>query len=185
MSPYAGLAYANGYFYGTTSTGGSTNNGTVFRVTSSGTENVLHSFLGSDGSLPESAVLEVNGTLYGMTLQGGSTGDGTVFKISASGTGFKVLHNFSGKPDGRGPQYDSFIDVNGALYGVTAHGGTSDDGTVFKISTTGTETVLYSFQNSNDGRTPFGALLNVNGTLFGTASGGGLHFRGTVYSIHS
>ena len=112
--PYAGLIDVNGTLYGTTSQGGgsgcattiTSGCGTVFSITPSGQETVLHAFTGgSDGANPKAALIDVNGTLYGTTFHGGDTkckGCGTVFSITPSGVE-KVLHSFSGPPDVRGP----------------------------------------------------------------------------------
>jgi uncharacterized repeat protein (TIGR03803 family) len=182
--PSAGLTYVKGSFYGTACCGGSANDGILFKVTSSGSEKVLHVFTGKDGSTPSSTLLSLNGTLYGMTRSGGASNNGTVFKIGASGSGFKVLHDFKGKPDGASPTYSELTDLNGSLFGVTADGGSSDDGTIFKITTTGKETVLYSFKGgSSDGRNPDGPLLYLKGVFFGTTTQGGSSGDGTVFSF--
>jgi uncharacterized repeat protein (TIGR03803 family) len=130
--PLAGLVALNGTLYGTTWVGGATGAGTVFSVTPSGTETVLHSFgTGSDGINPESGLIAVNGALYGTTGFGGSHGSGTVFEITPSGTE-TILYNFSG-PDGAQPSAD-LIAVHGTLYGTTLGGGSSGDGTVFALA---------------------------------------------------
>jgi uncharacterized repeat protein (TIGR03803 family) len=183
--PQAGLTDVKGSFYGTTCCGGSANDGTVFKVTTTGSEKVLHVFTGKDGCAPSSTLLNAGGTLYGETSScGGSNRGGTIFKISSSGSGFKVLHTFKGKPDAAGPGYTGLTAFNGALYGVTSGGGSSDNGAVFRITTTGKETVLYSFKGgSSDGRQPQGVLLNVKGVMFGSTSQGGSSDDGTVYWI--
>jgi uncharacterized repeat protein (TIGR03803 family) len=95
-----------------------------------------------------------------------------------------VLHSFKGKPDGATPTYTELTDVNGTLYGVTANGGKADYGTIYKMTTAGKETVLYSFKGNNDGRNPDAGLLYLKGLLYGTATqGGGSFDDGTVYSI--
>jgi uncharacterized repeat protein (TIGR03803 family) len=182
--PSAGLTYVKGAFYGTACCGGSANEGVVFRVTPSGSEKVLHVFTRTDGSSPASTLLYLKGALYGTTTSGGSKNAGTVFKISPSGSGFKVLYTFKGEPDGANPSYTEFTDVGGTLYGVTSNGGATDNGAIYKITTVGKETVLYSFKGgSSDGRNPAGALLAVKGTLFGTTTQGGSSDDGTVFSI--
>jgi uncharacterized repeat protein (TIGR03803 family) len=109
--PAAGLAYVNGTLYGTTVHGGSSNPqspnlglGTVFAVSKSGTERVLHSFTGRpDGAYPYAGLISVNGTLYGTTSGGGANGYGTVFAVSTSGAE-RVLYSFKGGTDGANPQ---------------------------------------------------------------------------------
>jgi uncharacterized repeat protein (TIGR03803 family) len=79
--------------------------------------------------------------------------------------------------------------VNGMLYGTTLRGGSYGDGTVYSISTAGTEQVLHSFGKGTDGRSPQASLIAVNGTLYGTTSRGGAHASnadisgGTVFSV--
>jgi uncharacterized repeat protein (TIGR03803 family) len=133
-APYAGLINVNGTLYGTTVQGGAyctLGCGTVFSITTSGTETVLHSFGPGDGEYPYAGLIDVNGTLYGTTLEGGA-GAGTIFSITPSGTE-KVLYGFAGEPNGFEP-YAGLINVKGTLYGTTAAGGVDGDGTVFSLS---------------------------------------------------
>ena len=194
--PQASLINVNGTLYGTTFFGGAygstRRDGTVFSITTAGKEHVLHSFgNGSDGAYPYASLINVKGTLYGTTSGGGSTscnpsGCGTVFSITTDGTEH-VLHNFGGDSDGQNPQAN-LINVNGTLYGTTYVGGTDcmpseQCGTVFSITTGGTEHVLHSFGEKTDGAGPEAGLINVKGTLYGTTFGGGGHGEGTVFSI--
>jgi uncharacterized repeat protein (TIGR03803 family) len=187
-SPYASLVYVNGALVGTTYGGGSAKDGTVYRITPSGKQMVLHSFRGGvDGALPESSVLNVSGTLYGTTVNGGGPGDeGIVFALPASG-GERILHRFTGGSDGANP-YAGLVQFNGALYGTTATGGKHSGGTVFEISPSGDEQIVYNFGSTGtDGTTPVARLLNVGGTLYGTTSYGGGHCGsfgcGTVFKL--
>jgi uncharacterized repeat protein (TIGR03803 family) len=208
--PYAPLIDINGTLYGTTVGGGKGGGicgevgcGTVFSVTSSGVESVLHSFSGgADGAGPM-GLINIGGTLYGTTSGGGGTGCGgngcgTVFTITTTGAE-SVLYAFKGSPkDGQGPTA-ALINVGGDLYGTTYHGGTKSRiceavvvgcGTIFKMTTSGAERVLHFFKGfPEDGQWPVGALLNVDGVLYGTTLEGGLAKNcsrrgcGTVYSI--
>jgi uncharacterized repeat protein (TIGR03803 family) len=188
--PQAGLIDVNGTLYGTTVEGGPSGYGTVYSISPTGTENVLHSFTGSpDGAAPEAELVDVNGTLYGTTFYGG-VGAGTVYSISPSGVE-QVVYSFHGGSDGYSPQSE-LINVNGTLYGTTDGGGVSGCycGTVFSLTTKGKHTVLHDFGPSlvSDGSVPRSGLIAVNGTLYGTtAYGGGTGCGGvgcgTVYSI--
>ncbi len=196
-NPYATLIYVGGTLYGTTDAGGSQGYGTVFSVTPGGTEKVLYSFGGgTDGKYPQAGLVDVGGTLYGTTTLGGaytctlSCGiGGTVFSITRGGTE-KVLHNFSGYSDGSTP-YAGLINVKRMLYGTTEGGGTPicysgsnpGCGTVFSITTAGTERVLHDFSASPDGAYPAAGLIDLKGVLYGTTRGGGMHGVGTVFSI--
>jgi uncharacterized repeat protein (TIGR03803 family) len=96
---------------------------------------------------------------------------------------YHIIHPFGRLTgDGTKPAAD-LIDVKGTLYGTTVKGGSHNEGTVFSITTSGEETVLYSFGGPNDGRWPVAALLDVNGTLYGTTSAGGALGYGTVFKI--
>ena len=185
--PSAGLTNVNGTLYGTTEGGGAARSGTVFAITTSGTEKVLYSFSyerSGDGSGPVASLTNVNGTLYGTTASGGEDGVGTVFAITTSGAE-TVLHSFGGSGDGAVPAAN-LINVNGTLYGTTVLGGTSNYGTVFSITTSGNEAVLHSFKGrSADGAHPRASLLNFNGTLVGTTAGKGAGDDGTVFAIRT
>jgi uncharacterized repeat protein (TIGR03803 family) len=177
-SPYAGLVSVKGALYGTTTDGGASGDGTVFRITTSGEESVIHAFTGgSDGANPYGGLIDVNGTLYGTTLSAGgsgcySTGCGTVFKITTSGKESVVYSFKGGAGDGAFPQA-GLIDVNGTLFGTTTEGGTKNYGTVFKVTTSGKESLLHSFAGGTDGVTPLAGVTNLKGTLYGTTELGG------------
>ncbi len=192
-APEASLLNVNGTLYGTTETGGQYGSatafyGTVFSITLSGKEKVLHSFgNGTDGKTPEASLLNVKGTLYGTTQNGGQYGHyGTVLSITPSGNE-KVLHSFGNGNDGRSP-YASLIDVNRTLYGTTTQGGQYAVGTVFGITPSGKDKVLHSFGNGHDGSGPLASLTAVSGTLYGTTTAGGQYGTkyvsyGTVFSL--
>jgi uncharacterized repeat protein (TIGR03803 family) len=197
--PYAGLLAENGQFYGTTEGGGSSNNGTVFRISPSGTKTILYNFQGGgDASDPAAGLIAgPGGVLYGDTLAGGGSGAcasgpgcGTVYELVPSGSGYaeKVIYAFQGGSDGAFPGGDLLLDQSGALYGTTLTGGgnapcsdppsyTTGCGTVFKLtpSSSGfTESILHSFQDGNDGGNPRAALIaDSTGALYGTTQYGG------------
>jgi uncharacterized repeat protein (TIGR03803 family) len=119
-------------FYGTASSGGSDNDGTVFKVTSSGVFTVVHNFTGTDGQYPAGALIQAtDGNFYGTTAYGGASGAGTVFRMTAAGT-VTTLHSFD-TTDGSGP-FELMQYTNGKLYGITGNGGTSGDGTIFSLA---------------------------------------------------
>ena len=181
VNPSAGLLRdVQGNFYGTTSGGGvssaaCSNNfcGVVFKIDSAGNETVLYSFNGQpDGSNPQAHVIQdAAGNLYGTTCGGGTTGNGTIFKIDGSGKEV-VLYSFAGQPDGSCPSAGIVLDPAGNLYGTTQVGGTSNDGTIFKLDTSSTETVLHSFNALVDGKFPQDLLRDNAGNLYGAANRG-------------
>lgn len=186
--PSASLIDDDGTLYGTTYSGGAHDEGTVFTLTTSGTEHVLHDFKGgSDGALPLAGLTKAHAVFYGTTVNGGGpSGEGIVFKITSSGTE-RVIHRFGVAGDGANP-YARLIDVNGTLYGTTSGGGASSAGTVFTVKGSGKERVLYSFNSADgDGSTPVAGLINVKGKLYGTTQYGGAHCAtegcGAVFSI--
>lgn len=175
---------AAGNLYGTTSSGGS-GVGVVFKLDTSNHESVLHTFAGPDGAVPHgSLVLDSFGNLYGTTSSGGAFDLGTVFKIDTSGTE-SVLHSFAGNPDGARPYAGLAMDSSGNLYGTTEHGGSSGFGTIFKIDTVGSESVVHSFTGgSKDGADPKARLtLDTAGNLYGTTLNGGSDGYGTVFEL--
>jgi uncharacterized repeat protein (TIGR03803 family) len=183
---------ANGVvLYGTTSSGGTFNNGVVFKInTKTGTETVLHSFAGgTDGAIPQgSLVWEKGGHIYGTTTAGGASGFGTVFEVTAEKE--TVLYSFAGGKDGADPAAGLVLDATGNLYGTTSQGGSSGNGTVFELAapkTQGgnwTESVLYSFGKGKDGSVPVGGVsLDTAGNLYGTTSAGGTYGNGTVFQL--
>ena len=186
--PDAGLTNLQGTLYGTTAYGGSNRCegagcGTVYKITTSGTETVLYSFGGSDGAHPHAGLTNLDGTLvfYGTTHGGGTSDNGTVFGITTSGFE-KVLYNFGGGSDGANPSADLTI-VDSLMYGTTTGGGAHGNGTVFAVLKDGTEFVLHSFAGKPDGSSPYASLTNVDGTLYGTTLLGGEKGFGTVFSF--
>lgn len=180
------LLNVNGTLYGTTVNGGAHSKGTVFAITTSGSESVVYSFSGADGAYPKATLIDVNGTLYGTTTEGGTYcgskgGCGTVFSLTPSGTE-RVVYDFQGGvDDGRFPTQEALLDLNGTLYGMTKRGGKYDAGTLFSIGPTGKEAIFHSFGGKYDGVYPYGGLLHVNGAFYGTTSNGGSVSCGVRY----
>jgi uncharacterized repeat protein (TIGR03803 family) len=181
-----------GNLYGTTLAGGPLNLGTVFEVDTGGAATVLHAFLGgSDGAYPAAGlILDKAGNLYGTTSLGGVHNAGTVFKLKKSGKEI-VLHSFAG-PDGANPYASLIRDAKGNLYGTTEFGGHSNQcagtqtgcGVVFKLASTGRETVLYAFTGGADGSRPQAGLVRDNkGNLYGTTVAGGTSGAGAVFKL--
>lgn len=154
---------------------------------------IVYSFKGGDdGKSPQAAVRIFGGTLYGTTAEGGSqsgcngSGCGTVFSVTPTGKE-AVLYGFKGgATDGQGP-LAPLISVKGVLYGTTYGGGhdSCDEpcGTVFSVTTSGSEKVRHFFDfDDGAGGQPADGLLDVGGTLFGTVSGGQF-YCGAIFHI--
>jgi uncharacterized repeat protein (TIGR03803 family) len=141
----------------------------------------------TNGASPVAGLVEVNGTFYGTTSEGGDQcGCGTIYSVTSAGVE-TALYHFAGGSDGAHP-FAGLINVNGTLYGTTSEGGGSGCGgsgcgTIYSVTTSGVETVLYRFAGGSDGEGPSAGLIDVNGTLYGTTVFGGPGGRGTVYSV--
>jgi uncharacterized repeat protein (TIGR03803 family) len=202
---------SDGNFYGTTFTGGialagcrggaATTNpfyvgcGTVFKITPTGEETVLHLFAAApaDGANPEVLIQGNDGNFYGTTASGGANNLGTVFKLTPGGVE-TILYAFSGTsyagPDGANPVGQLVQGSDGNFYGVTELGGLSSPvvnntttcGTVFKVTPEGIETILHRFSGP-DGQYPEAGLIQgSDGNFYGTTSGNNTS-SGTVFRV--
>jgi uncharacterized repeat protein (TIGR03803 family) len=189
-APWSTLIQAtDGNFYGTTSTGGTNDYGTVFTITPSGTLITLHSFQPSDGVYPDAGLVQGrDGNFYGTTFEGGAgcVNCGTVFKITPSGN-LTVLYSFQ-STDGFRPQAALVQASDGNFYGTTTEGGIGNCvdgcGTVFKITPDGTLTYLHRFAGPDGGDPIAGLIQASDGSLYGTTEDGGQFFHfGTVFRL--
>jgi uncharacterized repeat protein (TIGR03803 family) len=195
-TPIAGLVVdAAGNIYGTTELGGGKGGsgcaglgcGTVFKLSATGVETVLHRFTGgTDGAVPLGSVtLDATGNLYGSAYAGGKYGFGTVFKLDSNGK-FSVLYSFKGGADGGLPDTTPILDATGTLYGTTFWGGASRlYGTVYKLAGE-TESVLYSFKGYGDAACPCEdrLILDSKGNLYGATWTGGAFGVGTIFKVN-
>ena len=188
VHPAANLIDVKGTLYGTTVNGGAyyfyKGWGTVFSVSTNGTENVIHDFYPGyayDGGVPQAGLINANGALYGTTGGSGVYGGGTAFRVSTSGN-LTTLHSFGSGSDGS-HSFAPLLRVRGTFYGTTSAGGAYGKGTVFSMSLGGSEKILHSFGYGSDGATPLAGLIDVNGTLYGTTSAGGTYGDGTVFAL--
>ena len=193
--PYAGLVQGiDGNFYGTTYYGGAKGYGEIFEITPSGTLSIMHSFCSTiqngqctDGYNPRAGLTSDGlGTLYGTTFYGGAFGQGAIFQIPTTGGSLKTMYSFcpnsGGCADGMNPQAPITIGSDGNFYSTTYVGG-ANEGTVFKLTPSGTLTTLYSF-GGTDGATPTaGVVEGLDGNFYGTTNGGGTGNYGTIFQI--
>jgi uncharacterized repeat protein (TIGR03803 family) len=184
--PYPGLLMdSRGNLYGTTFSGGASNDGTVFELTKgSGTITTLASFSGKNGSNPEAPlIMDGSGNLYGTTEAGGASNAGTVFELAHGASKITTRASFNGK-NGSNPVTGLVMNGSGNLYGTTGDGGAFGDGTVFELAKGATKiTTLASFNGTN-GANPYGGLLlDGSGDLFGTTNSGGPGGEGTVFEL--
>ncbi|MGA2190601.1 MAG: choice-of-anchor tandem repeat GloVer-containing protein, partial [Steroidobacteraceae bacterium] len=208
--PYGGpVLGSDGNLYGVLTAGGSYvpmgdggGQGVIYKFTvSSGALTTIYSFCQlascADGSTPTGVIQGSDGNFYGTTLFGGTgtagcgSGCGIIFKVTPAGK-LTTLHNFcvdSGCPDGSGLPFGNLVEAtDGNFYGVTSSGGKYGQGTIFKITSAGTFTSLYSFCPEQgpcpDGEHPYGGLIQgSNGDLYGITGEGGAIGYGEVFSI--
>jgi uncharacterized repeat protein (TIGR03803 family) len=200
-NPVAGLVQtADGTLYGTVSSGGSSGSGTVFKRTPKGKLITIYTFCVqgppcSDGGGPVGGLMQAkDGDFYGTTQSGGAYFGGTVFKITPRGK-LTTLHSFCARDceDGTEPMGVLVQSLDGNFYGTTSNGGNNSAcaqtpcGTVFKMTSKGKLTTLYTFcrqTDCSDGSSPWAGLLQVtDGNFYGTTSAGGDSNQGTVFKI--
>lgn len=202
----------NGEFYGATDTGGIVNNlcdvdgcGLIFRVTTGGQKTTVHPFgaISADGFRPIGLTLGTDGILYGTTAVGGAQSQGTVFTVSAEGT-YTILHAFGSLGSGAAAYpYGSLVEgSDGNFYGASRYGGIGrfdlcelGCGTLYRISPTGAETMVYAFSETANGAFPNGAvpegslIAGSDGNLYGLTSyggaGWGVIFKSTLTGVES
>jgi uncharacterized repeat protein (TIGR03803 family) len=179
---------SSGNFYGTASSGGTNNDGTVFKI-AAGTHTVttIANFNGTNGQQPEGPVIaDSSGDLFGTTGNGGAHNDGTVFEIANGSSTITTLVSFNGS-NGSFPTGSLLLDGSGNLYGTTAYGGANSVGTVFEIvHGSGAITTLASM-SSWIGTFPdlAGVVEDSSGNFYGTAFSGGANNQGSVWKLSS
>ena len=186
---------SNGLYYGTTFYGGTGQYGTVFEISPAGAFRTIYNFSAPDssqhnvdGHSPTSGlVMGPDGALYGCASAGGTNGTGTVFRVTIGGA-FTVLHTFSadgptGNADGAVPVGALVQGHDGAYYGVTSSGGTSDGGTAFRVTSSGQFTSLVSFSGVNGSVLRSGLILADDFNFYGVTSYGGAYDGGTIFRM--
>jgi uncharacterized repeat protein (TIGR03803 family) len=178
---------SNGNFYSVEAGGGMYGDGLVYEITQAGTFLVLQYFDEADGQYPNGSLVQSsNGVLYGSTRQGGSSGDGAIYDISTARKP-ALLYSFTGGADGNEPHGPLILASNGELYSTTIGGGAHSNGTIFRATQAGKETVVYSFcalANCADGSAPYyGVMQATDGNFYGTTSAGGAHGDGTIFKL--
>jgi uncharacterized repeat protein (TIGR03803 family) len=186
LGPSAPIVAYRGNFYGTTTGGGTTENGVIFKVDpATGALSTLYTFGTSgaqDGLAPHAGLIVLGDTLYGTTSLGGQTGGGTVFSFDPATNIETSLYALQGT-DGSGPDAP-LLALNGVLYGTASQGGSSNNGTVFSVTpATGAHSLVYSFTGGTDGAFPMAGLIAIGGTLYGTTTGFNSGGFGSVFAI--
>jgi uncharacterized repeat protein (TIGR03803 family) len=194
----------DGNLYGAATFDGASGNGTLFQISTNGTFSLLYTFTAlnsnqanPDGAVPNGGLVQApNGGIYGVASAGGANTNGTVFEIAPDGS-FSVLHTFSAtdnfgvNADGAMPQGPLCLGSDGALYGVTSYGGVDADGAIFRLTTNGVFTLLYSFSavdystvTNFDGAGPIAGLVQgSDGNFYGVADAGGTNGVGSIFKL--
>lgn len=201
-TPFCGLVWSGAALYGTTSSGGSLDNGTVFAINANGSGYTnLYSFTQGtanyDGASPRAGLVFSGTNLYGVATYGGKGSVGALFAVSTDGS-FTNLHNFSGAAanppytnvDGAYPQARLVLSGN-TLYGTAKIGGAADNGAIFAFNLdTGVFTNLHNFTalvagTNSDGALPSGGLILSGDTLYGTTENGGAAGFGVIFAVNT
>jgi uncharacterized repeat protein (TIGR03803 family) len=193
---WSGLIAVNHKLYGMSFGGGNKSRyfhsgggcGTVFELSKSGVERVLHRFNGrSDGFAPLGTLVAFDGKLYGTTELGGNrtgfNGNGVVFEVNMSGKE-RVLHRFQATPDANNPA-GNLVVINGKLYGASIGGGKYNNGAIFEVSLSGNERVIKSFRRKSEEGSFVTGLTVVGGKIYGTTGFGGLGDGGAIFEINT
>jgi uncharacterized repeat protein (TIGR03803 family) len=187
---------ADGSLYGVLQGGGQYGQGSVFKLDPAGHFATLHSFGSTglscdslDGAYPYTGVIfGPDGNLYGTTTEGGANGGGTIYRMTPQGQVTPLVAFGGAPPAGSRPSAPLSIGSDGSIYGTTDHGGTVGLGTAFRLSLSGSLTVLHNFpSDGTEGGGLRGALTPLpDGTVYGTTSIGGNHpggGDGTIFMI--
>jgi uncharacterized repeat protein (TIGR03803 family) len=176
---------AGGFFYGTTNEGGPWNSGVVYKVNAAGSFAVVHAFDVNEGANPKAGVFQASDGLFYGTLESAGYG-GEVFRMDAAGNVSTVFSFGPYSADGWRPTTNPIEGRDGYLYGTTPRGGTSPSGSygvVYRLSKTGSLTVLHSFSGP-DGIQPWAGLLQASdGLLYGSTIVGGAYGLGTLFKL--
>ncbi len=183
--PYGPLVQGtDGAFYGMTEQGGAAGLGTIFKI--AGTKvTTLFDFDTIHGSFPYSGLVQAaGGNFYGTTSAGGSANAGVIFQLTPKGT-VTVINNFDSVHPTNG--YQAFAGpvaaTDGNLYGSTVFGGSGGNGVLYKITTTGTYTVLSNFDTTHGAGAYATPMQHTSGKFFGLTARGGAAGKGVAYSL--
>jgi uncharacterized repeat protein (TIGR03803 family) len=178
---------SDGNFYASCNYGGTNNNGTVFKISAAGHLTVLHNMTAAtDGTLPTWAIQATDGNFYGAMGASGPHNAGTIYQLKTNGT-FKVLYSPTGGADGGnplGPTQGS----DGNLYGPALAGGNTTAcsggcGVIYKMTTAGAYSVLYTFDSTHGANPESKLTLDTDGVFYGNTQAGGANGDGVFYSF--
>ena len=177
-NPQASLIQGlDGAMYSTTSYGGTSNGGTVYRIAPSGAVTTTHVFGGAAGSAPMAGLTQgSDGSLYGTT-----TNSAAVFRLGAGGS-VSRLRAFTWTI-GSYPSGGVVQGTDGWFYGTAAYGGDNGVGSVYRLEANNRLTLVHAFTGT-DGSYPYAPLIQArDGAFYGTTTYGGTGGGGTVYRM--
>ena len=179
---------ADGLLYGVNSTGGRSDNGTIFSLgLGGGNFSVLNTFTQTNqGTTPEGGLVQArDGNFYGTTNTGGSGGYGTLFQCVPSTGKLTILSQFTNDDPGGNPDGALIEGVDGDLYGTARYGGVDNFGTVFRTDLAALTTVtLAEVTGGLAGYYPQSDLIQAtDGNFYGTTEQGGTDNLGTFFQV--
>jgi len=180
---------SDGNFYAGCNLGGTNNNGTLFKISAGGNLTVLHNVAAAtDGLVPDRVIQATDGNFYGAMYENGPHNAGTIFKLKTNGT-YTVLHSFTGGADGGSPYAGPTQGRDGNLYGATSAGGNTTAcsggcGVIYKITTAGAYSVLYTFDSTHGANPESNLTLDTDGVFYGNTRNGGAHSDGVFFSFN-
>lgn len=180
-APVGALTYSNGTLFGTTSAGGTLGDGTLFSYSTGTGLQTLANFGGGIGARPQGRVAVVGNTVYGTTTTGGGSNRGTIFAYSLGTSTTRALVTFTGRTNGSYP-LGGLVNLNGTLYGTTAGGGASLQGTLFSFTPNNANLVTLASFNGSNGVRPLGALAHIGNVFYGVSKYGGSANQGALFS---
>lgn len=181
------LEASNGYLYGINQFGGLGAAGVAYRIKKDGTDFSIVKKFGGSGYYPGSTLIQANdGMLYGITSQGGVNGYGTLYKMDLDGQNYVEIIPFGAASTAKTPIGAVLQGPDNYLYGVTASGGASNLGCIYKVKTDGSSfSRLFDFNGANGEAGSAALLLASDGTLYGTTIRGGANGKGIIFSINT
>lgn len=186
-TPDGALLLKAGAYYGVTSQGAASGRGAAYRYQPGIGLSLVNAFTSTGGALPQGALIDgSDGALCGVGREGGTSARGTVYKVTTAGVRTRIVSftGSTGAAPGSSPRGPLVLSANQNYYGITARGGSTDNGVLFKISPLGTYTALVQF-SSNGPRLPAGGLvMGTDGFIYGTCSSGGTADAGALIRLN-